>query len=240
MYFCCWVPSWLKTGHETPACNCRCSLDIFNIFPTSSFCQIWEMTIFVFITPCSVSKLKILNPPRCMGSCRTAMVVMQLMPMCERNVGKYLCWIFWHCWEVKHVAPSGYWIIALQMEWNPILVCSRLRGALLKHCLIVNACWIWYCNFSLSLPLGANHTLRVCMPFIGSIHWIVWYVVRLSPAVSLISRSSSTFMSFILHLPLALNVHPIPYQKHFAWLSAPPIAYSNHSHLWADSCISWW
>ena len=41
------------------------------------------------------------------------------------------------------------------------------------------------------------------MPFVVGIHWMVWYVVRSSPAISLISISSGG-MSFILQPPLAL------------------------------------
>ena len=69
-----------------------------------------------------------------------AVAVIRLIPIFDKKVGKYLHWICLHCWIVKHVAPSGYCIMARHIDWNPMWVCSQPRGALRKHCLMVDAC----------------------------------------------------------------------------------------------------
>ena len=178
MYLRCWVPFWLRTGHETPACNCRWSQDICNIFPTSSSFQAWDKIILVAITPCLVAKLKMLKPLRWRGLWHMVVAVVQLIPIFDKNIGKYLLWICLHCLIVKHVAPSGYCIMAHQINWKPMWVCSWPRGALLIHCLMVDACWRRYWNLSLSFPSGANQIPRVCMPFVSDIHWIVLIIHR--------------------------------------------------------------
>ena len=198
-------------------------MEVCNIRPMSSSFLRCAITKLVCCTPCSVSSWKTSIPPRAGGPCHTAVAVMRLIPILERKVGKYLACICEHCFLVKHVAPSGYWIIVCQIALKPMPMCSHPRGAVLILWFISFACIIRYRTSSLSLPSGARRTPRVRWPWEVLMHWIMVGLSVSAPDVRRIGGPLSV-VCVIFGAPVGVKVHSIPYQKHFDRLSAPPVA----------------
>jgi hypothetical protein len=156
---------------------------------TSSSLRKWATTSFECCTPGSVSSWKISIPPGSDGPWRTALLtVLMLIPIFDKNVGRYFAWIFEHCCFVRHVVPRGYCIIICHMALKPMLMYSRPSGAACIHCFIFDAWWSRYVySSSLSLPSGASRGSmpRVRCPVSVLIHCMVAWLSTHSSSATL-------------------------------------------------------